>query len=78
MGSMLKEDFQKLLLQTPEQLAAQLGNGEPGSPTMVAVQSVLDFKLQQALVVEARKMTWITIVVACIPASLNLISAFVR
>lgn len=77
-NTMLKEDFQKLLQQTPEQLAAQLSDGDPGSSKTFCVKALLEYKLQRAVIAEARKMAWITIAVACIPALSNIVTIFMR
>jgi hypothetical protein len=74
--TMLPEDFKKLLQLPPEKLVARLNDGEPGSPTMIAVKSVLEYQMQKALLIENKKVASATIAAACVPAILSLVSMF--
>ncbi len=78
MSTVLPEDFKKLLELPPEKLVPLLNNGDPTSAFTIAVKSILEYKMQQALLLENKKVAGATIVAACVPALLSLMSILWR
>lgn len=78
MSTVLPDDFKKLLQKSPNELAALLGNGEPDSPFTFVVKSLLDYKLQRGLLIESRKIAWVTIAAATVPIVLSLLEHLIR
>jgi hypothetical protein len=66
-----REDTQKLMRLPIEELAASLGDGEPGSPKTFVVKALIEYKLQKDLLNSSRLTAWAAISAACISAMIG-------